>query len=174
GGHGPSCCDIRYTPPNAFGWRSPEVTQLWPEFFERRAHVAAKPDGLSGLLRHAVRIVDMADRLDRAAHRDEPLALAPVHQHDAAVRAARAPQIIILVAADRGGQGPGRAEDVGRRGVPKVPGEDRGAGPVLGRQGLIGLAERFGDVGPAVLVCVILRQFAELEPFAGAWPEAER
>jgi len=140
------------------------VTQLRPEFFERLAHVAAKLDCLTGLLRHAVGIVDMADRLDRAAHRNEPLALAPVHQHDAAVRAARAPQIIVLVAADGGGQGPRPSEDVGRRGDAVIPGEDGRAGAVLRRQGLIGFAERLGDLGPAELVCIISRQFAEPEP----------
>jgi hypothetical protein len=57
--------------------RSAEVAQFRPDPLERLAHFAAKPDRLTGFFWHAEGIVDMADRLDRAAQREVAIARSP-------------------------------------------------------------------------------------------------
>src|SRR5271165_301872 len=153
---------------------SPEMPEPRPRLLRRLERVAAEPERLAGFVRHGQRIVEPADRLDRAEHLEEPLPRPAEDQNDAAVGAARTPQIVVLVRADRGWEAPARAEIIDGRGVAVVPGEEDGARAVIRRQRLIGLTDRRRHLRPAEHVGVILRQRGEPQPFAGAGPEADR
>src|SRR5271157_1680183 len=122
------------------------MPQPRPGLLRRLERVAAKPERLARFLRHRQRMVEPADRLNRAERLEEPFARPAEDQDDAAVGAARTPEEIVLVSADRGGQAPGRAEEIDRGGVAVVPGEEDGALAVFRRQRLVGLSDRRGHL----------------------------
>src|SRR5271166_4685325 len=129
------------------------MSQARPRLLKRLKTVAAEPQRVGRLLRHAQRVVEPADRLDRTEALEKAVARPPEDQHHAAVVAARAPEEIALVGADRGRQTKRLAEHVDRGRLA----EKYRAFAVLRRQRLIGCADGSREFGPAEHVSEILR-----------------
>src|SRR5271166_4602239 len=149
------------------------VSEPRPDLVQRLAYVPAEPKRLPRFLGHAERVVDPADRLDRAERFEVALAAAAENEHNASVRAPRPPEEVVLVRADDGRAAPERPEEVHRRRLAVVPAEEDGLRLILQRQRLISLANGFRNLRPAEHVGVILRQRAEVQLLARARLEPE-
>src|SRR2546426_11607756 len=77
------------------------VLDLGPGFGDRRAEPAADPDGAPVLVGHAAPAVDGRGALDSFEPDTQPVLLAADHDQHATVPAARTPEPVVVVGADR-------------------------------------------------------------------------
>src|SRR2546425_1926545 len=147
---------------NAPASRSASVVMLdpRPDVGHRLAEPAADPHGTAVLIRHAAPAVDGGGALTRLEQGAEPLLGAAHHDQHAAVPAARTPEPVVVVAADRRREAPAPAQQVDRAGDAVIGGEDARRCRILGRQAPVDLDDRPDDRLPAVHVGVELSQIS--------------